>query len=69
MSTSCQEKYQTCNTIILKKILHKMGYHVRTFMSFKPNGECHGHIYGIIHDNVPILGTYVYLAMPNNVTK
>ena len=46
-----------------------MDYLIQTFMAFKPNDHGNGHIHGIVHDNAPILGTDVYLGMPNNVAK
>jgi hypothetical protein len=36
---------------------------------FKPNDPNDGHIDGILHGSVPIFGTKVHLAMPNNIAK
>ena len=46
-----------------------MSYHVRSFMAFKANDQCYGHIHGIVCDNVPILCTHVHLGMANDVVQ
>jgi hypothetical protein len=38
-------------------------------MTFKRNNQGDGHIHGIVHDNVTIFGTNVYLVMLSNSTK
>jgi hypothetical protein len=38
-------------------------------MPFKQNNQGDGHIHGIVHDNVTIFGTNVYLVMLSNSTK
>ena len=50
-----------------QKTLHKMTYHVRGFMAFGRNVQCYGQNRGIDCNNVPILCTYMYHGMANNV--
>ena len=54
---------------IFKKSVLKQSYHVRSFITFKANDQCYGHIHGIVCDNVPILCTHVHLGMENNVAQ
>ena len=53
----------------VSKSILGIDYLIQTFMAFKPNDHGNHHIHGIVHDNVPILGTDVYLGIPNNVAK
>ena len=46
-----------------------MSYHVWSFMAFKPNDQCYGHIHGIVCSNDLILCRRVHLGMANNVAK
>ena len=54
---------------LFSKGVLKIDYLIETFMAFKPNDLGNSHIHGIVHDHVPILGTYVYLGKTNNVAK
>ena len=38
-------------------------------MGLKPNEQDHGHIHGIVYDNLSIFGTWVYRGMGNNIVK
>ena len=68
MSHSYNKKYQTWNIVnILKKTLFKMDYHVRCFLSLRPNDQYYDKNRDIVCDNVPILCTHVHLGMTNNV--
>ena len=44
-----------------------MDYHVRCFITFRPNDQYYGQNQGIVCDKVPILCIYVHLGMKNNV--
>jgi hypothetical protein len=50
-----------------QKIIHKMSYHVRGFMTFRSNNQCYGYNRGIVWDNVSILCIHVHLGMSYNV--
>ena len=39
------------------------------FQTFNPSDQGDGHIYGIVHENVPIFDTYLYLGMANSIAK
>ena len=54
--------------ISLKKFW-EMSYHVRSFMAFKANDQCYGHIHGIVFLNEPILCTHVHLGMAHKVVQ
>ena len=54
---------------IFKKSVLKQSYHVRSFMAFKANDQCYGHIHGKVCLNEPILCTNVHLGMANNVAE
>ena len=36
-------------------------------MDFMPNDQDNGHIHGIVHDNVSIFDTFVYLGVEINI--
>ena len=44
-----------------------MDYHVRCFMTFRPNDQYYGQNQDIVCDNVPILCIHVHIGMKNNV--
>jgi hypothetical protein len=54
-----------CN--FLKKAYSKKSYHVRRFMTFKPNDQRHDHNHSIVCLNDPIFCNHIRLGMTNNV--
>ena len=44
-------------------------YHKWTFIAFKTNNQCFGHIHDIVCPNMPKLGTCVHCGMPSNVAE
>jgi len=44
-------------------------YHERTFITFKTNEQCFGHIHDIVYRNVPKFGTCVHCGMASNVAE
>jgi hypothetical protein len=42
-------------------------YHIRRFMTFKPNDQCRGHNHSIVSLNDPIFCNHVRLGTTNNV--
>ena len=53
----------------LQKITSQKGLSSINIYGFQVKRPIYDHFRGIVCDNVPIFGTYVYLGMGNNVTK
>jgi hypothetical protein len=51
----------------LEKVFSQKSYHVRSFLTFKKNGESYGYIYVIVCLNDPILRKCVRLVIGKNV--
>ena len=60
-------KLDFCQT--LQKINSQKGLSSINIYGFQVKRPIYDHFRGIVYDNVPLFGTYVYLGMGNNVTE
>ena len=52
-----------------EKVFSETCYHERTFITFKMNEQCFGHIHDIDCPNEPKIGTCVHCGMASNVAE